>query len=63
VNQRGLLTLVENGLDDRPTVASLVKHRDDDLPVGHVDLEGAHVAVSQGNCGCHLRACVAFTFG
>jgi hypothetical protein len=55
MNQRGLLALVERGLDEWPTVASLVKDRDDDLPVRHVDLEGAHVTVSQGNCGCHVR--------
>ena len=47
--------MVENGLDERSTVVGIVEHRDDGLPVGHVDLEGAHVAVSQGNCGCHLR--------
>jgi hypothetical protein len=63
VNQGCLLTPVEDGLDEWPTAVGFVEHCDDDLSIGHDDLQGAHVTAPERNCGPRFRACFAFLLG
>ena len=44
-----MLSTVESGLDERAPVCPLVEYGYSDPLVGHDDLEGAHVAISEWN--------------
>ena len=55
VHEGRLFCPVENDLDERLTVGSLVKDRQDNSLLDHGDLQGLHVAVSERDHAGDLR--------